>query len=163
MTFSTKSSSATLADWMSSQANVTFKTFSLGGTHDGEQYAVLQTTCAQLCDGLIARRAAVCRWCKLIEACARRRCTGGCHPQLVRFVGESPGGICRNCTRRLLSADPPESPIRPPLPVPLRQTVEAHNAKPGTDDASTCAGSVASCSNACRKRSARHDARTAIR
>ncbi|MCK1399375.1 hypothetical protein IVB45_29545 [Bradyrhizobium sp. 4] len=37
MTFSTKSSRDHLADRMSSQANVTFKTISLFGTHDGER------------------------------------------------------------------------------------------------------------------------------
>jgi hypothetical protein len=47
MSFSTKSSRDPLADWMSLQANVMFKTFSLYGTHDserntlrGEQYAL---------------------------------------------------------------------------------------------------------------------------
>jgi hypothetical protein len=91
MSLSTKSSRDALGDRMSSQANVTFKTISLFGTHDGEQqYAVPRATCTQPCDGLIARHVAGCRWCKLIEACARRRCAPECHPQLVRSVGESP-------------------------------------------------------------------------
>ena len=91
MSLSTKSSRDALGDRMSSQANVTFKTISLFGTHDGEQqYAVPRATCTQPCDGLIARHVAGCRWCKLIEACARRRCAPECHPQLVRSAGESP-------------------------------------------------------------------------
>src|SRR4051812_19748655 len=37
MSFSTKSSRDTLGDWMSLQANVTFKTISLSRTHDSER------------------------------------------------------------------------------------------------------------------------------
>jgi hypothetical protein len=37
MSFSTKSSRDALADWMSLQANVTFKTISFSGTHVSER------------------------------------------------------------------------------------------------------------------------------
>jgi len=105
MSFPTKSSRDPRVLQMSFQANITFKTISLFGTHDGERNtSARRAACAQLHEGSIARHVVVCRRCRLIEACARRSCVPARHPQLLRSVGESAGeltGIARaGCRRR---------------------------------------------------------------
>ena len=130
MSFSTKSSREALADWVSLQANVTFKTISLLRTHDSERNTL---SCSSM-RATIRRFDCTTCCCPSVMQIDRCLCRPGhyasaSHPQLVGFTGKSPEGTRRNYTWRLLWARFGESGIRPPsAPAMLIRTVEAPHA-----------------------------------